>query len=375
MISRYLISSPDGEFPVGPDLLGRPFRITPSEDHPTLTLRAYFGAVENFLVETLLESQRTDLQEGCNTKIVIRSEKHGVLYHIASVALFSKHQPIKFAVSTAVTEKARHWLRREHRTLHQLEQHFHLPYLPRVFGLGEVLAPGDPKSTPMTMVLAEWLEGYSEWHLSVDETIHKEGISVWDSMEGIRWASEDEAWQIFKQASHVLTRYYDTKTYCQIYPWHHAAGDFVVKIQPSGWVDVKLTTARQYEPITQMLQHSEMEPMAALVYFFLNLTLRMRLDKQDGVGEPRWAGSFSLKAVLEGFLEALAAMEKEGRCAIGDGQEILSLLKSFTLEELGTLFAPLLSSYEDEDPADLGLIRANLGKHVSQLHRIIQRFH
>jgi len=49
-------------------------------------------------------------------------------------------------------------------------------------------------------------------------------------------------------------------------------------------------------------------------------------------------------------------------------------MKSFTTQELGTLFVPLLNYYEDEDPADRTLIKAHVKHHIKELHEIIQRF-
>jgi hypothetical protein len=224
------------------------------------------------------------------------------------------------------------------------------------------------------MVLTEWLEGYFEWHLTKDKKDGRQKLSVWD-LAGHRLASEKEAWQIFKQAASLLTRYFDTQTYCQIHPWHHGAGDFVVKNDPDGSVDVKLTTARKYEPITRMLGLVHMDPLTALLYFFLDLTLRMRLDKEDGVGDTLWAESFSLEAAVEGFLNALAGMEEVEVGPSRRVQEILALMKTFTAAEMETLFIPLLRCYESGDPADLAVVRANLPEHIANLHGIIQRCH
>ena len=44
----------------------------------------------------------------------------------------------------------------------------------------------------------------------------------------------------------------------------------------------------------------------ALLVFFLNLTIRMRLDRQDGIGEIVWADDIAIKGTLQGFLEGLA---------------------------------------------------------------------
>jgi len=95
----------------------------------------------------------------------------------------------------------------------------------------------------------------------------------------------------------------------------------------------------------------------------------------DGVGEIAWAGPFSLKALTDGFFEALRIMEAKGGYNLGKVEELFTLLISFTQKELYKLFNPLLESYREEDPDDLTIIEKNLRGHTRQLHQIIQRFH
>ena len=84
----------------------------------------------------------------------------------------------------------------------------------------------------------------------------------------------------------ILTGYFDTRSFAQIYPWHPAAGDFIARIAGDG-VAVRLVAARQYGPL---VGPPDLPPEEALLFFFLNLTLRLRVDRLDGVGEVAWAG-------------------------------------------------------------------------------------
>ena len=137
------------------------------------------------------------------------------------------------------------------------------------------------------MCVSEWLEGYHEWHLSVDQD-GKQAVLIWDMEKGNRIASREEGRSIFREASRILTLYYDTTTYQQIYPWHHAAGDFVVK-RAGGAAEVKLTTARNYMPLISFPRKADTNRVTALVAFLLNMAVQMRLDRTGGVGEPVWA--------------------------------------------------------------------------------------
>ncbi|MBU1904993.1 MAG: hypothetical protein KJ573_15555, partial [Proteobacteria bacterium] len=91
MTIEYLFSAPKEDIPAGLDELSLPFKITPSEQHPFLTLGDYFEAIKRFilidqgkpLVRILKESFSNRIDFNTIERILIRSEKHGVLYHLA----------------------------------------------------------------------------------------------------------------------------------------------------------------------------------------------------------------------------------------------------------------------------------------------------
>jgi len=379
---QYLFSSPDGDITLTSEDLARPFLITPTTSHPFLTLGNYFGSIEAFLLKDPAKPLHSILKERFNKqtdinriqKILIRSEKHGALYHPASIEVMVEGKQLKIAVSTAVSEKGKLWLTREYEILKHLNRSYKLPYLPNIYTKGEVECKAvDQKNETLVMILAEWFEGYHEWHLSIDETDRSRRICIWDLKNGNRYASKQEAFEIFRQASKILTFYYDTNSFNQIYPWHHAAGDFIVGIR-NGRVDVKLTTARRYESIMGSFSEDTVNPIIAIVYFFLNLTVRMQLDKLDGVGKTVWAGDFSAGAATAGFFEALMTLETEDRYNLGKVEDLLSLLQSFSEEELEGLFQSLLILYQKDDPEDLAVIQENLGGHINLLYQTLRDF-
>jgi hypothetical protein len=77
---------------------------------------------------------------------------------------------------------------------------------------------------------------------------------------------------------------------CQIFPWHHAAGDFVIRVDGEK-TSVKMITVRDYVPMAgiETEPDSEQAILDALVIFFIHLSVRMRLDRLDGVNEVVWA--------------------------------------------------------------------------------------
>jgi hypothetical protein len=379
---QYLFSSPDGDITLTTEDLARPFLITPTESHPVLTLGDYFGSIEAFLLKDPAKPLYSILEERFNKQtdingvqeILIRSEKHGALYHPASIEVLVEGKQLKIAVSTAVSERGKLWMAREYEILKHLNRSYKLPYLPNVYTKGEVECKADEnRHETLIMTLAEWFEGYHEWHLSIDEKDSSQKICIWDLENGNRYASQDEAFEIFRQASKILTLYYDTNSFNQIYPWHHAAGDFIVGTR-NGSIDVKLTTARRYESIMNSFSDDSVNPIIAMIYFFLNLTVRIQLDKLDGVGATVWAGDFSAGAATAGFFEALMIMETEGRYDLGKVEDLLSLFQSFNEEELEGLFQSLLILYNKDDPEDLTVIQENLGYHINLLYQTLRDF-
>jgi len=383
MIIDDLFSSPEGDIPLGSEDLARPFLVAPSEPHPFLTLGDYFKAIERFVLKDegncLINALRASAigEDGLDRidRIRIRSEKHGTLYHVASVEILGDGISIKLAVSTAISEEGKTCVSNEYHILEFLYRSFSLSYLPEVYEKGDVMICPDAHQAheTVTLMLSEWFEGYHEWHLSMDKADNRQKVCIWDLEKGYRYATEEEAFEIFKQASKILTFYYDPHSFKQIHPWRHAAGDFIVKAGDEG-VQVRLTTARDYRSIMDFFSEDAVHPMIAMVYFFLNLTVRMRLDRLNGVGETVWAGDFTVQAATEGFFESLHIMEEKGMLAFGEIQKLLSLLQSLAEDELERLFKPLLAFYQEDSPDELHVIHAHLKGHVSSLCQTLQRF-
>jgi len=373
---HYLFSSPEGDVAANKELLARPFLLSPMSEHPSLRLGDYFKAIERFifqgeakpLLRLLGRIRKSTVQTEEITDILIRSEKHGGLYHLASVEVCGPSIRQKFVVSTAVSETSREWLTREFEILKVLHEGFGLPYLPEVYWLGsEDRKAGE---NPFLMMLGQWFEDYHEWHLHKDDAGEPYPV-VWDFAKGYRKAGEREAFEIYRQSSMILTLYYDVKSTKHIYPWLHAAGDFIVKNE-NGLVQVRLTTVRGYEPFIIFQSNEDTNRVSALICFFLNLTIRMRLDRWEGVGEIAWAADSCIAPTVEGFFRAIHKMEEEGRYEVGKVRDLLSLLKRFQPEELRRLATPLLDLYRAEDRESLSVVEKNLENHCRSLFSVIQ---
>ncbi len=375
----YLFSSSDGDHPVERRTLEQPFLLAPSEPHPNMTLGHYFESIHRFilekkwdtLVDVLNKSTKKKLETEDIKQILIRSEKHGALYHLASIEVLAPGFQMKFALSTGVSQRGKDWLKHEFEVIRELNQARKLPYLPQVYFKGEVKCRTGNGDEIMVMSLAEWFGDHHEWHLSLNEKKAKQEILIWDLARGYRYATMQESHEIYREASKILTLYYDTRTCSQIYPWHHGAGDFVVK-REQGKIEVRLTTARKYEPIMVFREEGHVNPLVALIYFFLNLTLQMRLDKLDGTGEVTWAEDWVLPPVIEGFLEGLRLKEEQENDLPIEVSELLVLLKEFSREEFNSILNSLMDLHRRRDPEDYRIIQSHLEDHGKAIYEGIQ---
>jgi hypothetical protein len=423
---QYLFSSAEGDRPATEEELDGPLHTSLSVTHPVLTLRNYFDSIEQLLLkddeatlkQAVFRGFGRHVTPGMISRVEIRCEKVGTLYHVASITLHSGGEPMRLAVATAVTDEAVRCMKKEVLHLALLTDTYLLTSLPKVYSTGDVACHTPRGDFTLSHVIQEWFEDYHEWHLSRGEGGEVQRLLIWDQKRGYRSASPMEYHEIFRQAAGILTLCYDTRTFRQVYPWHHAAGDFIVKSSGQG-VDVKLTTVRGYDPILVFREKEEWDPWKALVIFFLNLTVKMRLDREDGVGDVMWADDPCVSATVQGFTDALRVMEKQGRLHLGkaggasqagalgtsgraepaeapplsrqgfggsphsstDGRrprlpakagDVIALLKAFTVEELRRLAGILLPFYRQNERGSYPVVRSNMETHVSRLHQVIQ---
>lgn len=380
MKTKYLFSSPTGDIILRPEDLTRPFLLSPTEKHPFLTLGHYFSLLEDFILQENGEFLNRILFKhfpefpGLDKveEIVIRSEKHGAQYHIARVDLLAGNTSCNLALTSAITGDNRRRLREEFERLVSLGQKFDFAYLPQVYGFGEEKCRTPAGAATFSLVVGEWFSGYHEWHLSIDKTDGKQKICLWDTATGNRFLTESEARQVIRQAAGILTLYYNIRTFAQIWPWHHAAGDFVLKSE-NGQSEVKLITARGYEPLAGFSADEGTGLEVPLLVFFLNLTLRIRLDRLDGTGIPAWFEDFAVHEAVSGFLEALAAKEMAVGVLPKDFKsDFLALLKTFDKKDFLEICQQIINhGRQDDHEEDLTMLTTRLPEHCQQLCRVL----
>jgi hypothetical protein len=221
---------------------------------------------------------------------------------------------------------------------------------------------------PVQMYLADWLEGFYEFHLSRDPADGNRKLVLWDTAAHNHFLPTGAAHQIYREMARILTSYYDPCTFSQIYPWHLASGDFIAKLEAEG-VDVRLVAARQYGPL---IGPPDLPPEEALLFFLINFSIRIRLDRLDGVGDLSWADEGCLLPAFEGFFTALAEKERTGEIAPGFCTAFGNYLKSLSLEELDVRLEALLDSTDPATP-EQALLKRHLARHRKQFFLLTNR--
>ena len=289
---------------------------TPEQDFssPDVTIGDYFESATTFLFQGRPGPLERGLAFHLHREVALEEvediavflEKHGVFYHPARVEVKLKtHTPVFiFALNAAISDRGLALMSTEYQCLEEL-----LPYpsptssLPAVFGLGKTSC----QNGDIAFFLAHWFKDYQEFHIT-DSKKGTELIALWQSDGSTVEMARSYFFTIHDKAAEILTSFYTPHTFEQIFPWHHAAGDFIVK-EINGSMDVKLITVRGYGALFDIDKPPEKRNMEdifqGLVLFLVNLSLRMRIDRIDGTGRYHLVHSDAIKATLTGFLRAL----------------------------------------------------------------------
>ncbi len=317
-------------------LLNRPLKLSLKKEHPWLKLRDFFGLICEFIQENL-----RDIEE-----ITVRIEKIGAFYHVSKVEINGeKSLAVLFALSDKVT-----FLEREFHLIRKLIKTRRKSFLPRPYFIKKLRI----KDEKICIVASEWLKDFCEWHIGKDRDLW-----IWDEKNGYFKATRRQKEAIYERCAYILTYYFDPETFSQICLWNHAAGDFVVKKEDER-IEVKLTTVRDYRPVV----YTERFPViTALLYLLLNMTLRMRKDREDGIGDLVFVNPQVIKPTIVGFLNGLEGLCLEGILEKGIKKDLIALLKSLSFREISEIFFSMCNFYKEEIIPD---------DHTVFLHRYLQ---
>lgn len=342
----------------------------------------YFYAARDFLERNRFSILRhavfhhmcrdTDPKEIREIRIFL--DKHGEFYHPAKVEVVLSGAILPFVLNVAISEAGKYCIQREYQLLKQLNENFPISFVPSVYGHGCFIKKSS--SFEMCMFLGEWFEGFNEFHISFDSKKKKYNIVVWDHIHGNYFLTADQAMDLYRQAAKILTYYYDVMSFEQISGWNHAAGDFVLKCQKDG-IQLKLITVRHYKSMFENNHTDEdKDPndefiLEALLVFFLNMAIKMHLDRLDGVGKIVWSDEIEFTGILKGFLEGLAIKPMMGRFAHALIHSFQQHLLSCTYADLMDLNVAIIQTYHPKSP-ERPVIRKHLKQHVNDLYKAIR---
>ena len=336
----------------------------------------YFDAVSAFLEQddfkifsgVLARRLQQAIEPADIREIRIHLEKHGEFYHPARIETDVGGHTIFFVLNVAISDTGKNHISQEFYNLKKLNAEYAGSYLPQVYALGEI-ATGSRRT--FVMLLGEWFEGYHEFHISRNASDNQPKVCVWDEKKGRYYLSRRQTLLLYKQAAGIMTCCYNISTFEHITSWHHAAGDFIVRNDKDD-IKVKLITVRGYEPLFQRPdgQASDIpgaeQILQALLVFFLKLSIRMRLDRIDGVEELVWLPPEIIQSTVQGVFEALA--QEAAHPNLPDRVDscfeyYLSICSEKDLFELSESILPALGSSAPE----ISIIKQNLAEHVRLL--------
>jgi hypothetical protein len=302
-------------------------------------------------------------------EIKISLQKHGSFYHPSKVEVVTKKSAIPFVLNIAVSKEGIDCIHKEYLTLKRLNSEFQNTFVPAVYGQGDFAVRDNFR---IGMFLGEWFEGYNEFHISRDPSDGKEKILIWDGLNGRHFLSEGQAKDIYMQASKIMTCFYNIYTFEQIFPWHHAAGDFVIR-QTGDKLDVKLITARQYASMfeTDVQKKESGMIFEGLLIFLAVLSIRMRLDRFDGTGDIAWADNLAVEGTIKGFKEGIDIKIGSGKIPNNFFDEFRLYLNSVSRNDFYKLSQEIVDSFNQSAP-DIPVISRNLDKHASELFHALK---
>jgi hypothetical protein len=349
-----------------------------AEPGKTPSVGDYFGAVQHFLEGPARDAIAQNLaKRGAGSSYPecfrIYLAKHGEFYHPAHVEAHSGGNCFHWVVNVAASSAGTALIRREYALLQKLARQCQPVYVPEVHAFAEVQIAG---GLCLPMFLGEWFSGYHEFHLTRSAANGEQGLVLWDSESGNRYLDREQSEKIYCQAARILTHYFKPASFECIGAWHHAAGDFVARLSDSG-VDVRLVTIREYRSLFRSSHDpGGVDPdiqtlLEALLLFLLQVSIRMRLDRLDGVGQIAWSGPETVKGTLAGVLEALA--DKPDPAGLPLDVLFSRYLASCTEEDLLDMCQGLVAKTFSSGAPELPLVISRLPEHAAELAEAILR--
>ncbi len=299
--------------------------------------------------------------------VTLKLQKHGAFYHPIKMVISLPGNTGEemtgeesFVLNGAVSHHGRELAQKEGTLLAWLENRLPDPVTPGVVASGEVIE----QKGPAGFLMARWLEGYYEFHITPGENPQ---VAVWRPGDDTLYLSMTDALPAYENIARILTLAYEWRSGAQVLLWHHAAGDFILAPDLPG-LPVKLITVRA---CGAMIDEDLLAkgPMPGLLFFFVNLCLRMQLDRFDGVGDPVFLGSGVLYATLRGFLKGLA--QRTGEKGEQIVREVWEFLRNFPAKDLELILDQVIDVWPP-GPSEQDLIASKKSFFARQMREMFK---
>jgi hypothetical protein len=100
-----------------------------------------------------------------------------------------------------------------------------------------------------------------------------------------------------------------------------------------------------------------------LLLFLLNLSIRMRLDRVEGIGGICWLDSFATEGTLTGFFKGLEMQSECDRMPKGFVDDFKSFLSGIQRDDMHALFSRVASRLNPKSP-ELPVVKSHLNAHA-----------
>ena len=104
--------------------------------------------------------------------------------------------------------------------------------------------------------------------------------------------------------------------------------------------------------------------------FLINLTLRNRVDRLDGIGSLAWADDFALKGTIAGFFNGLRLVVSKENLPETFPAEFKNYIHSHPREVLFDLFTSVVDRIPGTSP-EHGFIKKRLRKHADRFFNLL----
>jgi hypothetical protein len=187
---------------------------------------------------------------------------------------------------------------------------------------------------------------------------------VWDPLRGSRPLTAKQTTGVYRLVACILTATYNLLNSEHIAAWHHAAGDFVIRTEPTP--DLKLVTVRQYRPLFTGSMDDTETVFQTLLLFLLHLSVRTRIDRDNGTGDLLWSAALAVPATIDGFFDGLALQVQHGMIPEEFPALFHGYLKTLTGEDLADLLGALVAK-NFPSGTESELVHRHLEMHIRAL--------